>query len=123
MSNMYESGSLGAQFKPHQQGPKPLPKSGLGTTAAFGRATQPASKVIQERPSYVIVAGQSATAYNFLYETTCSLGGTDAGSTYTRGLDLQAISNAPIRLDINPVAWQGGGDATGEITFVYRGGL
>ena len=27
MSNMYESGSLGDQFNPHQQGPKPLPKS------------------------------------------------------------------------------------------------
>jgi hypothetical protein len=123
MSNMYESGSLGAQFKPHQQGPKPLPKSGLGTTAAFGQATTPAHSVIQERPSYVIVAGQSATAYQFLYETTASLGGLSAGETYTQGLDLQAISNAPIRLDINPVAWKGGGDATGEVTFVYRGGL
>ena len=100
-----------------------MPKSGLGTTAAFGRATQPASKVIQERPSYVIVTGQSATAYEFLYETTCSIGGTSTGEAYTRGLDLQAISNSPIRLDINPVAWNGGAAGAGEITFVYRGGL
>ena len=62
MSNMYESGSLGAQFKPHQQGPKPLPKSGLGTTAAFRQATTPAASRIQERPSYVIINGGNATA-------------------------------------------------------------
>ena len=122
MSNMYESGSLGAQFKPHQQGPKPLPKSGLGTTAAFGQATTPAASRIQERPSYVIINGGSATRYNFLYETTCSLGGT-TGETHTAGFDYSSTTQNPIKLEINPVSWNGGAAGVGEVTFVYRGGL
>ena len=86
----------------------------------FGHAKAPPVNIIQKRPSYVLVNGQSATAYTFLFETTCSLGGT-TGETQTTVLDLQAAGNAPVRLDINPVAWAGGGAATGEVTFVYRG--
>ena len=97
-----------------KSGPKGLPKS------AFGSATTPAVNIIQKRASYVIINGQSATAYAFLYETTCSIGGTTA-ETHTQGLELQAISNSPIRLDIQPVSWNGGGATAGEITFVYTG--
>ena len=89
---------------------------------AFGHATAPAKQVIQPRPWYILINGQSATAYTFLYETTCSIDGT-SNETYITGLDLQAISNAPIKLDINPVAWNGGAGNAGEVTFVYRGGL
>ena len=112
-SNNSSSGS-----RDQKQTPSPLPAS------AFGRASTPASKVVQVRPNYIVVSGQSATAYQFLYETTASLGGIDAdGVAWESGLDLQAISNSPIKLDIQPLAWKGGGDATGEVTFVYRGGL
>jgi hypothetical protein len=117
---MYQANSdnTSGVAREQKQSPKPLPAS------AFGRATTPASKVVQVRPNYVVVNGQSATAYQFLYETTASLGGIDAdGVAWESGLDLQAISNSPIKLDIQPLAWKGGGDATGEVTFVYRGGL
>ena len=107
------SGSIGEQYTSE---PKSLP------TEAFGYATAPAKQVIQPRPWYILINGQSATAYTFLYETTCSIDGT-SNETYITGLDLQAISNAPIKLDINPVAWNGGAGNAGEVTFVYRGGL
>ena len=107
------SGSIGEQ---NTSEPKSLP------TEAFGYATAPAKQVIQPRPWYILINGQSATAYTFLYETTCSIDGT-SNETYITGLDLQAISNAPIKLDINPVAWNGGAGNAGEVTFVYRGGL
>ena len=116
MSNMYESGSLPNQFKPHQQGPKGLP------ITAFGRATTPAANTIQERASYVIINGGNATAYAFLYETTCSVGGV-TGETHTAGFDYASTDQDAIRLDINPVSWNGGAAGAGEITFVYRGGL
>ena len=90
---------------------------------AFGRATAPVKEVIQQRPWYILINGQSATAYTFLYETTCSIGGTSDDETYTTALDLQAAGNAPVKLDINPVAWSGGGGDLGDVTFIYRGGL
>ena len=49
MSNMYESGSLGSQFKPHQQGPKGLPAS------AFGSISQPSALVVTKKPNSVIL--------------------------------------------------------------------
>lgn len=117
MSNMYASGTLGSTFKPHQQGPHGLP------TAAFGKATQPAANTIQERPHYIILEAESDTAYNFLYETTCSVGGT-TGETHTQGYIFSAHGEkSSVKLDIQPVSWNGGGAAVGEITFVYRGGL
>ena len=109
-----------------QSGPKALP------VEAFGYATAPAKEIIQSRPWYILINGQSAAAYTFLYQTTCSIGGTSVavsgglapgGEVYTTGSDLQAAGNAPVKLDIGPVAWAGGGGAVGEITFVYRGGL
>ena len=104
-----------------KSGPKALP------VEAFGQAIAPAKEIIQKRPWYVLINGQSAHAYTFLYETTCSIGSTAPESStievYTTGSELAAAGNAPVKLDINPVAWAGGGSAVGEITFVYRGGL
>ena len=99
-----------------KQGPKGLP------APAFGKAIAPAANIIQERASYVIVNGGNATAYAFLYETTCSLGGT-TGETYTVGFDYTSTTQNPIKLEINPVSWNGGAAGVGEVTFVYKGGI
>ena len=99
-----------------KQGPKGLP------APAFGKAIAPAANIIQERASYVIINGGNATAYSFLYETTCSIGGT-TGETHTVGFDYSTTDQDAIRLDINPVSWNGGAATAGEVTFVYKGGL
>jgi len=100
-----------------RQGPKGLPPS------AFGKATQPAANTIQERPNYIILEATSDTAYNFLYETTCSLGGITR-ETHTQGYKFSAHGEkSSVKLYIQPVSWNGGGTTVGEITFVYRGGL
>ena len=96
--------------------PKALPAS------AFGSSITPTANKIYKRPWYVIVNGGNATTYNFLYETTCSVGGT-TGETHTAGFDFASTTQIPTRLDINPVSWNGGGGSAGEVTFVYRGGL
>ena len=111
MSNMYESGSLPSHFKPHQQGPKGLPAT------AFGRAAMPVKEVESERASYVLINVGHATKYEFLYES---------GGAYESFGIVPIASNAgagPIRVDINPIAWKGGGEVLGDVTFVYRGGL
>ena len=111
----YESGSLGAQFKPHQVGPKALPKE------AYGNATTPAQYVVQKTPWYVLV--NNSGSYHFLYGTTGSIGGTIT-SGYALGIKNGGASGQPMRLDINPSAWSGSaGTVTGDVTFVYRGGL
>ena len=86
----------------------------------IGVATVPPQNIIQKRPNYIIVNGGNATTYNFLYETTCSVGGT-TGETHIAGFDFASTTQIPTRLDINPVSWNGGGGAAGEITFVYKG--
>ena len=115
-----------------KQGPKPLDKS----VSAFSHARVHAQEVIVERPSYVTI-NQSGSFY-FLYTTTSSINGTAPGSggglaqVYTKGAVVQQETATPVRLDINPVAWSGsaqddsiGGAAskTGDVTFVYQGGL
>ena len=108
---MYESGSLGAQFKPHQQGPKALP------ITAFGRAVAPAAEAEVDRASYVIINAGHATKYEFLYES---------GGSYVDYGIVPIASNAGVggfRIDINPVAWKGGAGTTGHVTFVYESGL
>ncbi len=100
-----------------KQGPKRLP------TSAFGNATTPAANTICARPNYIILEATSDTAYNFLYETTCSLGGT-TGETHTQGYKFSAHGEkSSVKLDIQPVSWNGGGAAVGEVTFVYQGGI
>ena len=111
-----KSGSIpNGEFKSF---PKALP------VEAFGYATAPAKEIIQPRPWYILINGQSAAAYTFLYKTAGSVGDAASdNSKYVTGSDLQAAGNAPVKLDIGPVAWSGGGGVVGEITFVYRGGL
>ena len=116
MGRYQAAGSGSGDWKTHTE-PKALP------VEAFSRATAPAKQVIQPRPWYILINGQSANPYTFLYETSCSIGGTSAGETYTAALDLASAANAPVKLDINPVAWSGGGGDLGDVTFIYRGGL
>lgn len=120
MSNMYESGSLPSHFKPHQQGPKPLPKS------AFSTATMPDKEIVQKRPNYVVINNVGAEGtYAFLTTTTASVGGTTTAETYVSGAYVSVAAQSVIRLDINPVAWRRT-DTTGQIgdvSFVYKGGL
>ena len=123
---MYESGSLPAQFSPYQQGPKALSKR------AFGKVTTPAPTTISHNPWYVLV--NNTGSYDFLYETTGSMDGKSRGGAigevYTPGIVVNSVGQGPIRLDINPVAWSGsipnapgGTHQTGDVSFVYRGGL
>ena len=87
-----------------KSGPKALPLE------AFGRAIQPASDTDVERPNHVIINFKSTTAYQFKYES---------GTTYIV-YGVKEDTNA-LRVDINPIAWKGGDDSTGSVTFVYGG--
>ena len=90
--------------------------------SAYGKAITPAQNTIYARPSYIILEAESDTAYAFLYETTCSIGGT-TGETHTQGYMFSAHGEkSSVKLDIQPVSWNGGDGAVGEITFVYKGG-
>ena len=108
MPSMHQSSSAN-QYKDYTM----VPKS-PDYTAQFNEAITPAASVIQERPNYVVV--NRAGTYNFLYQTTCSIGGT-SGETFTQGAILTGAGSR-IELPIQPVAWSGG-TATGDVTFVY----
>ena len=113
---MYESGSLPAQFKPNQQGPKALPQS------AFGRVIAPTKNYIYDRPSWIFM--NNAGTYSFLYATTGSVGGYTADESFVTGSVVDTDKGSPARLDIQPVAWAGDtAGKTGDVTFVYMGGL
>ena len=114
---MYQANSNNTSGKAREQkqSPRPLPKS------AFGSVVAPGKYVIHDRPSYVML--NNAGMYKFIYSTTGSVGGYSDGEAYATGSVLDADAG-PTRLDIQPVAW--GGDTagkTGDVTFVYRGGL
>mgnify|MGYP003628319111 FL=1 len=114
---MYQANSNNTSgvAREQKQSPKPLPKS------AFGSVVAPVKNVIHDRPSYVTL--NNAGMYKFLYSTTGSVGGYTIKETYSTGSVIDADAG-PTRLDIQPVAW--GGDTagkTGDVTFVYRGGL
>jgi hypothetical protein len=119
MSNMYESGSLPRQFKPHQQGPKGLP------TTAFGKSTNPSPMILQDRASYVYVNVNGT--YAFAYESGSLLtgDGVTGRTLYTTGSLLGAAAGGPVKFDINPVAWRqtDAAGTVGDVTFVYQGGL
>ena len=108
-ASMYQAKSATQHGKDYQMFPK---SPDLSTT--FNEAITPAPSVIQERPNYVIA--NKAGTYNFLYQTTCSIGGT-SGETFTQGAILTGAGSR-IELPIQPVAWSGGG-STGDVTFVY----
>ena len=120
MSNMYESGSLPSQFKPHQQGPKALPRS------FYGSALNPAVCTAVERPDYVLVNTLLTTPVGFFFGNSASLsegnknGAHFTASNYTTMLDDATVGTT---LNINPSAWSGSSGDADSITFVYRGGL
>ena len=120
MSNMYESGSLPSQFKPHQQGPKPL------SVSVFGKVIIPTAEIIYERPSYVILnkGGTYAFNYDFTGSFGAAVSSTELRAEFITGSYLGGT--APIELPISPTAWREIGSdvgTAGDITFVYRGGL
>ena len=104
-----------------KQGPKPLPVS------AFGSSTVPVKEVIQLRPNYVLI-NQIGT-YAFYYESTGSVGHPRAlsthGGSYITGSVYVDVDAGQQRVDIQPSAWRqtDAAGATGDVTFVYRGGL
>ena len=106
-----------------KMGPKGLPAS------AFGKALTPEKLTITERPSYVFL--NTTGSFYFITNTTSSIGHTGAGIDGVRnlGITLNSVSQGPVRLDINPVAWSGSAEKGGQtfpqgsVTFVYQGGL
>jgi hypothetical protein len=100
-----------------KQTPKGRPAS------AISKATTPPSKVIQDRPNYIMVNVEGS--YTFCYESTASLGGGHGDlTTYISGSKIDDGAG-PIRLDINPIAWEqaDGSPVVGNITFIYTGDL
>ena len=91
---------------------KQVPNSPNHNADAYTHATQPAANTEVPRASYVIVNLEHGTAYEFLYET---------GGSYVAYGKVQA--DGPVRLDIQPIGWKGGAAATGDVSFVYQGGL
>ena len=110
-ASMYQSKSSTQHGKDYGMFPNTSQKFEL----QYNKATTPARSIIQERPSHILI--NKAGTYNFLYNTTCSIGGT-TGETFTQG----AVVTNPgtTKLEIQPVAWSGG-DAETNITFVYTG--
>ena len=72
-----------------KQQPKAIPVS------AYGKVTTPAAETIQDRPNHVIINMNGV--YAFAYESG-SLASYESGSVIT--------ADGPVRLDINPVAWE-----------------
>ena len=100
--------------------PKSKPYNDYGYTS---RATTPPVNIIQERPNHVIINLNGI--YAFTYQTSCSLGGTNADvGTYTTG-SVVDDAGGPVRLDINPVAWRqtDAAGTVGDVTFVYTGDI
>jgi hypothetical protein len=79
----------------------------------YNRAVTPAANTEVARASYVVINVGHATKYEFKY--------TASGDWYDYGV-VPIASNAgagPVKLDIQPIAWKGGGASTGDVTFVY----
>ena len=89
-----------------KQTPKARPKT------AYGKSTTPSAQVISDRPNYIII--NKVGTYRFAYESG-SLASYESGSVIT--------ADGPVRLDINPVAWETvpAGGTKGAVTFVYSG--
>ena len=62
-----------------------------------------------DRPVYVIInKADASNAYQFKYEA-------DGGY-----IDAGKFTAVPIRLDIQPIAWNKAGGSVGDVTFVYK---
>ena len=79
-------------------------------TSATTMAIAPAAEAVVARASYVIINVEHATKYEFLYES--------GGSYVDYGI---VAADAPLRIDINPIAWKGGAGTTGHVSFIYNG--
>jgi len=100
--------------------PKGLPKK------AFGNATTPAKEVIQERPTSIVINPTADATFAFCYETTASFGKAIGlgHENWITGSNIMADGGS-LSLPIQPVAWRrtDAAGVTGDITFIYRGGL
>ena len=78
------------------------------------KATQPDPQVITDRPNYILV--NTIGDYRFAYES-------GSLATYTSGSKIENAAGGPIKLDINPVAWDSASGKGGDVTFVYTGDI
>ena len=103
---------------------KSQPKSVNFSNSNIRKAILPGVSVVQERASHILINVNGT--YAFSYNTTASLGGTDANAIgYETGSILANAAGGPVRLDINPVAWRqtDAAGTVGDITFVYTGNV
>jgi len=103
--------------------------SGLPATA-FGSAEMPAITMVRKRPNHVLI--NQTGSYYFLNNTTASIDDLDIAASYTKTAIIPSTSYLPLKLEFNPVAWSGSAVEdgttgttlkTGNVTFVYKGGL
>jgi hypothetical protein len=87
--------------------PKAIPVS------AYGKSVIPAPEVITDRPNYILI--NKIGNYSFAYQS-------GSVSTYVSGSSVAADAG-PVKLDINPVAWNSATAVTGDVTFVYTGNV
>ena len=89
---------------------KQIPKA--RSVNAYGKATTPSAQIITDRPNFILI--NKVGTYRFAYES-------GSLATYTSGSVITA--DGPVRLDINPVAWETvpAGGTKGAVTFVYTG--
>ena len=110
-ASMYQAKSATQSGKDYQMFPKTP-----NFNDTHNEVITPANTIIQERPNYVII--NKTGTYKFLYQTTCSIGGTSTTEPYVSGAALTA--DGPMTLPIQPHAWTStGSPATGDVTFVY----
>tara|TARA_Y100000310_G_scaffold78354_1_gene74972 strand:+ start:181 stop:597 length:417 start_codon:yes stop_codon:yes gene_type:complete len=136
----YVSGSTPTVSGYDTQTPKPLPAS------AFSNATVPTAKIVYEACDSIIINIDTGSVWILPMTHTASIGSTltddDAGGTrgdgnkfvkaftYATGSRVamatgdNATSPTTLELPIQAQAWSGSdGAGTGNVTFVYRGGL
>tara|TARA_Y100000310_G_scaffold129779_1_gene128934 strand:- start:90 stop:470 length:381 start_codon:yes stop_codon:yes gene_type:complete len=126
MANPTATPGYGANTNdPYTQIPKALPAS------AYGQASAVPPLKIRKTPSYVIINSGSldGNTYKFIYGLTASLDTTldQDNPNWVTASGMTALDKGPMRLDINPEAWCTSNaahvEATGDVTFVYQGGL
>ena len=86
--------------------PKSIPVS------AHGRSINPAATVITDRPNYILI--NRVGDYLFAYQS-------GSLASYVSGSSV--VAGGPVRLDINPIAWNSATAVTGDVTFVYTGNI
>jgi|TARA_Y100000310_G_scaffold331876_1_gene406304 hypothetical protein len=109
-----------------KQVPKGLPET------AWGSIELPPPSTVRQNPDHVFI--NQTGSYYFSNNNTASIGSLLPSSSFAKGMIVRAAGALPFRLDIHPSAWSGsmliedGASAgqtlnTGDVTFVYRGGL